>query len=510
MKTLFYNAKVITMDDDKLAEALSINDDQIVKVGSDEELQAENYDQKIDMEGKTILPGFIDAHSHLSSYAGTFTQADLEAAKSFSEIKETLLSFAKEANLTSGQWLVANGYDHNRLAEKKHPTKEFLDRIFPDNPVILQHQSGHFGVFNSLALEKLNLQGTDNDGYEEENAYIEAIKKVPLSDANTLLRSYQKAFEGYASYGITTVQEGMMVKAMVPMYQLLLHNDSFKLDVVGYPQINDADLFYNSFPNHKTYHQHFRLGGYKIILDGSPQGRTAWMRTPYIGTEEYGISSMKDEEVEKALVKALNDHQQLLAHCNGDRAAQQLLSMADKVNRPEELKAIRPVIIHGQLLGIDQLPEVKRLGFIPSFFIAHVYHWGDIHIENFGLSRASQISPANSALKEKILFTFHQDAPVIKPDMLETVWCASNRLTKKGILLGEEEIIPVKEALKAVTINAAYQYGEEETKGSLTKGKKADLVILDKNPLEVDKKNLREIKVLQTYKDGKLVYRHEL
>ncbi len=509
MKTLFYNAKVVTMDDDLIAQALLVDEDKIYAVGYSEELLNQNYDQKIDLEGKTILPGFIDAHSHLSSYAGTFTQANLEAAKSYSKIKETLLSFAKDSDLAAGQWLIANSYDHNRLKEKKHPTKEFLDQIFPDNPVILQHQSGHFGVFNSLALEKLNLQGTDQDGYEEENAYIEAVKRVPLSDANTLLRSYKKAFEAYASYGITTVQEGMMVGAMVPMYQLLLHNDSFRLDVVGYPQINDADLFTSSFPLNKSYHQHFRLGGYKIILDGSPQGRTAWMRTPYLNSNDYGISSMSDAEVTAAVTKALNDHQQLLAHCNEDRAAQQLLSMAKEVNRPEELKELRPVIIHGQLLGIDQLPEVKHLGFIPSFFIAHVYDWGDIHIENFGLARASQISPANSALKENILFTFHQDSPVIKPDMLETLWCATNRITKKGIILGEDEIVSIKEALKAITINAAYQYREENTKGSLVKGKKADLVILDQNPLEIDKKNLRDIKVLQTYKDGKLVYQHE-
>ena len=510
MKTLFYNAKVITMDTDKQAQALLVDDDKIAAVGLNEELLNQPYDQKIDLEGKTILPGFIDAHSHLSSYAGTFTQANLEGAKSYSDIKDTLLSFAKDSELTSGQWLIANSYDHNRLAEKKHPTKEFLDQIFPDNPVILQHQSGHFGVFNSVALEKLNLQGTDQDGYEEENAYIEAIKKVPLSEANTLLRSYKKAFEAYASYGITTVQEGMMVSAMVPMYQLLLHNDSFMLDVVGYPQINDADRFYNSFPDHETYNKHFRLGGYKIILDGSPQGRTAWMRAPYLNSNNYGVSSLKDEEVEAALNKALHDHRQLLSHCNGDRAAQQLLRMAKKVDQEGKLKELRPVIIHGQLLGVDQLPEVKHLGFIPSFFIAHVYHWGDIHIENFGLARASQISPANSTLKENILLTFHQDSPVIKPDMLETLWCATNRLTKNGILLGKEEIIPIKEALKAITINAAYQYGEEDTKGSLVKGKNADLVILDQDPLEIDQKNLRDIKVLQTYKDGKLIYQHEL
>ena len=168
---------------------------------------------------------------------------------------------------------------------------------------------------------------------------------------------------------------------------------------------------------------------------------------------------------------------------------------------------IRPVMIHAQLLGPDQLPKVKALGMIPSFFIAHIFHWGDIHIRNFGLERASNISPAGSALRLGIPFTFHQDSPVIRPNMAETLWCAVCRHTRQGILLGADQRIPVESALAAVTANAAWQYGEEGEKGSNTPGKRADLVILRQNPLKLPPEELKDLTVMETIKDGQSIWR---
>ena len=174
-----------------------------------------------------------------------------------------------------------------------------------------------------------------------------------------------------------------------------------------------------------------------------------------------------------------------------------------------DLAALRPVMIHAQLLGRDQLPEVRRLGGIPSFFVAHVYHWGDVHLENLGPGRAEAISPAGSAAEQGIPFTFHQDAPVIRPDMLETVWCAVNRVTRQGRVLGREERVDVRTALEAVTVHAAYQYFEETDKGTLAPGKQADLVILDRDPLAVPQEELRDIRVLETWKDGVPIFCRE-
>ena len=164
-------------------------------------------------------------------------------------------------------------------------------------------------------------------------------------------------------------------------------------------------------------------------------------------------------------------------------------------------------MIHAQLLAPDQMEEVARLGIIPSFFIAHIHQWGDVHLRNLGLERASCISAAGSALSHGIPFTFHQDTPVLPPDMLHTIWCAVERVTKDGVTLGEDECIPVMDALRAVTVNAARQYFEEARKGSLRPGKTADLVLLDADPLAVPPERLRDIRVLETVKAGETIFR---
>ena len=149
---------------------------------------------------------------------------------------------------------------------------------------------------------------------------------------------------------------------------------------------------------------------------------------------------------------------------------------------------------------------MSNLNIIPSIFVAHVYHWGDVHIANLGMERASQISASKTALDNKLAFTYHQDTPVIKPDMLETIWCAVNRVTMSGIVLGENQKVSPYEALKAITINAAYQNKEEDIKGTLEEGKLADLVILSDNPLTCEPMSIKDIEVLETIKEGKTLY----
>lgn len=173
------------------------------------------------------------------------------------------------------------------------------------------------------------------------------------------------------------------------------------------------------------------------------------------------------------------------------------------------IQNMRTVIIHAQFLQKNQIKRAAELGIIASFFVAHVWYWGDTHIKNLGFERASRMSPAASALSNGLLFTFHQDAPVIQPNMLETIWSAVCRRTKSGVDLKEEKI-SVLEALKAVTVNGAFQYFEEDKKGTISPGKKADFVILDRNPLEVPLEELRKIVVLQTIKDGKCIFRRNL
>ncbi len=523
---LYFNGDILTLEDELYTEAVLVKGSKIYKVGKKEDLLKEASDnvELIDLKGKTLMPSFIDAHSHFAGYASSYTQVDLTEVISFDEIVEAIQKFIKKNNIPEGKWIQANGYDQNFLDEKIHPTKELLDKAAPNNPVVAKHKSGHMGVLNTIGIKALGITIDTPDpeggsiekkngevtGYLEETAFVNYVQEIPIPSTEEFVGNFLKAQDAYASYGITTAQEGMVVDLLVDIYQYLIHSKSLKIDLIGYLDINNSDVLKQRFANClQKYDNHVKMGGYKTFLDGSPQGRTAWLRKPYEGDEEYyAYGTQSDEELKGKLEKALKENMQILVHCNGDRACQQYIDQYKVVKKDSKIdNDIRPVIVHAQLLSQDQLDDVKALNMIPSFFVAHVYHWGDIHIKNFGMERASKISLLKSAEDKGIVYTLHQGAPVIEPNMLETIWCAVNRITKNGVLLGNEEIISPLDALKALTKNAAYQYFEEDIKGTIKEGKLADLVILDKNILKVEPMEIKDIQVLETIKEGETIFK---
>lgn len=524
--TLYFNGPILTMAEPLYAQALVTEGAFIRYVGSLEEAEcaAGPGARRVDLAGRALLPAFLDAHSHLAAMANGLLQAPLEDCADVCRVCQRMADFIRERKIPRGAWVKGKGYDQNTLAEGAPPDRWALDRTCPDHPVVIQHASGHMGVFNSLALERLGVTEDTTcppggfmardgagrlTGYMEETAFLSLLSQAPMEDPAQLLAAFSDAQDRYAAHGIATVQEGMLSAPLVPLYRELIRQDRLKLDVVGYADGGDPAAAGAFSDCRGAYRGHFKLGGYKIFLDGSPQGRTAWMRQPYVDEPDYrGYPTLTDDQVYERVCLAADHGMQLLAHCNGDAAAEQFLSAVEK-SAAAGRKLDRPVMIHAQLLGLDQLERVKSLGVIPSFFVAHVYHWGEVHVENFGPSRAAEISPAGSALALDLPFTFHQDAPVIQPDMLETVWCAVNRRTKAGRLLGPNQRISALAALKAVTVNAARQYFEEDQKGSLVPGKRADLVILSGDPLAVDPAAIREIQVLETIKAGTTIYSNQ-
>ena len=527
MKKLYHGGKILTMEDRMPAEAVLTDGAKIIGVGKKEELLRMAPDaEPVDLDGKTMLPGFIDAHSHFTQVAMGFLQVSLEGAGSVEEIRSRIREFIQREKIRPGSWVQARDYDHNLLPDGKNLIRVEIESLAPEHALVIQHKSGHSGLMNRTALMRAGITADTKSpeggyigkdakgltGYLEENAYFAAAKKAPMPGPEELLHAYEMAQEQYASFGITTIQEGMLVDEMLPLYQLLLNARILKLDLAVYPDKETLAAAEQQIGMYETgYHRHVRIGGIKIFLDGSPQGRTAWMTEPYQGEKDYrGYGTMTDEDVLAALKEAGKRKVQIIAHCNGDAAAEQFLDCLEKAEQEYTvLKTLRPVVIHGQFMRPDQMPKAKDLGAVVSFFTAHTWYWGDVHVQNFGLERASRISAAASALACGMPFTFHQDAPVIRPDMLETIWCAVNRRTKNGIVLGADQRIPVWEALKAVTINAAYQYFEEDQKGSITPGKRADFVILSENPLEVPKDRIRKIRVLETIKEGESIFRRE-
>ena len=472
--------------------------------------------RRVDLEGRALLPAFVDPHSHLLACAYARLQVPLGECAGWGEIADRLSRHVQERDIPPGAWVKGTGYDQNALAEGAAPDRFCLDRACPHNPVVIQHASGHAGVFNTLALERLGVLngdcGLERDGQGEltgrgeENPFLDLLGRIPMDGLEDVLRAFQGAQEEYASHGVTTAQEGLLQPVMAPVYQEILRRGLLFLDVNAYVPPADYDRLRGQLAQGVSASPGtFRVAGMKIFLDGSPQGGTAWVREPYAGGG-CGTSTMTDGQVLSAFRQALDRDAQLLAHCNGDRAAEQYLTLLAQAEREAGKKLCRPVMIHAQLLGLDQLERVKALGVIPSFFVAHVYHWGEIHVKNFGLDRAGRISPAGSALTRGIPFTFHQDSPVIPPDMLETIWCACVRRTKAGRVLGAEERIPVEAALRAVTQTAALQYGLEKELGTLRPGKRADFVLLSGDPLRTPPEELKKLQVERTIRCGRTIW----
>lgn len=531
---VYHNGDIITMKgkEPSYAEAVEVRDNTIMKVAyTDEDKKSlinNVYAEIIDLEGKTLMPSFIDSHSHLVRFAQSLATADLTGSSSMLDIAERITNYIEINKLPSDAWVIGFGYDNNLLPNKKNPNRDDLDKISDTHPIFITHASGHVGAMNSKALEKLGVNENTPDiqggvigrypnsrkptGYMEETAFMHYSQNVefPLTDKD-LMNFINQAEDIYLKYGITTAQDSLISAAEFPIINNMITNNKFKIDIIGFIDLKNSAFLYESNRSMTAdYSNRFKIGGYKIFLDGSPQAKTAWLEKPYAsgpaGYRGYGIYNNTD--VEKYVEKALDNKMQLQAHCNGDAAADQYINAFSNVMiKRNTTNNYRAVLVHSQIIRKEQYASMSNLNIIPSIFAAHIYYWGDTHIANLGMERASQISASKTALNNNLSFTYHQDTPVIKPNMIETIWCAVNRITKDGILLGENQKVTPYEALKAVTINAAYQNNEEDIKGTLEEGKLADLVILSGNPITCNAMDIKNIEVLETIKEGKTLYK---
>ena len=523
MKTLYYNGNIITMAEESSPEAVLCEDGKIVAIGKIKDLK-QFTDKLFDLKGRTMLPAFIDGHSHITTVANTFAIADLSHATSVAEIIRIMKGYLSSREFCDkNEFVVGFGYDNNLFTDKAHPTCKDLDEITIEYPVIISHSSGHMGVCNSKRLELMGLDKSTPDpqggrigrypdgslnGFLEETAFTDNTKAVKQPGYEDMCRYFDAAQKEYFRYGITTVQDGFTGLKEWAMLKKLSDDHILKADVVCYIDIaKTPQLLADNIEYNKTYINNLKIGGYKLFLDGSPQGRTAWMKTPYENSGDYrGYPVYSDGQVLDYVLKSVSEKQQLLCHCNGDAAAQQFIDSFEKADKLLGTKDnFRPVLVHGQLAQPSHMERLHRLGIIASFFVAHIWQWGDVHLSNFG-PRAKTICPVNSALKNSVVTTFHQDSPVLPPDMLHTVWCAVNRKTKGGILLDQSEVISVYNALKSITINAAWQYGEENSKGSIEIGKDSSFVILSDNPLCYEKDKINQIEVEYTILRDEIVY----
>lgn len=522
---IYFNGDIVTMvNESDCPKAVLTQNGKIVQLGDLEQLKLKAPDAKlIDLKGKTMLPGFVDPHSHIYALAQSLSMANVVECTSISEVIDIL----KRIHKPPGEWIIGINFDNAKYPGNKVPTKEDLDQVSTTSPVLCSHISGHMGVVNSYALKLLEItadspdppggkirrkdDGKEPTGLLEESAFFSVQRFMKPKSPDALVSDLEEAQKVYVSFGITTAQDGRTLSSDFQIIEKASKSKKLFIDVICYPEyfLNDGAIDDNMQPYKNKYVNRLKVGGYKIFLDGSPQGRTAWMSKPYLNNDPSdpnycGYPVKNDDEILKSIDGSISNNMQLLAHCNGDAAADQYIRCCSK--RSDKIASIKPVMIHSQLLRRDQVPQLKHLNIISSFFVAHTFYWGDIHLSNFGPERANYISPVNTAYKNGIKFTLHQDTPVILPNMLETIWCAVNRITRNGVELDRGECVSPFVALKGVTEYAAHQYSEDDMKGTIEPGKLADFVILDKNPLKVPKMEIKNIKVLETIKEDVTVF----
>ena len=479
-----------------------------------------------------MLPGFIDTHGHLTALVNFDRYVNLSSPpagpiRDIGELQAALRRHITEQRIAPGEWVIGVGYDDSLLGEQRHPTRDDLDAVSKDHPVWIVHVSGHLSAGNSVLLGLLGLSADTADpigghfrrrvdsrelnGVFEEAAHYGVFARVPQPTTQALEAGIVRTLDRLAAYGLTTVQEGAANPAGMSLLQQAAAADRLDLDVIVY---RSWSIVGSPFPDELPFGRYagrLKIDGLKIILDGSPQGKTAYLSEPYFRSPEgrdaqyRGYPSLPQGAVDLAVRESLARGVTLLAHANGDAAAQMLIDAVAAA--PERSSDARVVMIHAQTVRDDQLDRIAALHITPSFFIGHTFFWGDWHRdETLGPQRAQRISPLRSATDRGIRYTLHNDPPVVPPDMIRTLWSATTRRTRSGVVLGAAQRASITEALSAVTIDAARQYGEADLKGSIEPGKQADFVIVSEDPLAMDPERLLELRVLETISRGRRVF----
>lgn len=533
-RVVYRGGPVLTMDPDRrVVEAVGVEGEQIAAVGSEADVLAwANDDAEIvELDGRALLPGFIDAHGHYPGEGIYAVLADLNSPPigDMETIDDIVARMKTQAEETpAGEWVVGMSYDDTLLEEKRHPTRDDLDRISTDHPVGLIHISGHLAAVNSKALEEVGYDAATPDpeggsirrdskgrpdGVLEETAAEPVMERLTSPSALQILDMVDEATRRYAASGTTTAQVGYARGEMIPGLTWASRLGLIPIRLVIWPGMEVADEWLENDTRYESYDDDWvRIGRIKIVADGSIQGYTGYLSEPYHvppGDDPSfrGYPRIPRDELIERVVRYHEAGLPLSIHGNGDASIDDILDAFDAANDARPFDDARPVIIHSQMARDDQLDRMAELGAIPSFFVLHTYYWGDRHRDIFmGPERAARMSPARGALDRGIRPTLHADSPVVPMEPLRIVWSAVNRISTGGDVIGPEQRITPMEALAGVTIDAAHQHFEESSKGSLEVGKLADLVILSSSPLD-NPAEIDRIEVEETIVGGTTVYR---
>lgn len=539
MGKIFQAKKIITMDGSHpFATFVAIEGNRIVGVG-DEEIKTlfPNYQVDQAFQDKVVLPGFIEAHSHalagqdgIVPYAGYFDRpsADGSTLKGHTTL-DSLIHYLseEEKKLPEGKVLLANGFDPIYF-DGPRVSKIDLDKISTTRPVMLLHASGHLMTINSVALTKIppdklanvkgiakGTDGTPNGELQELQAVLLGLslagpEAAQCMDPKILVPRYIALAK---KAGCTTVGEmggvfQLDTPAVIDELISLTNNAPVRIKTAylastSQRKLEEQPQYVKDLATRNT--ETLRFGAVKFIADGSLQGFTGCISKPYVDGSNNGIWNMDPEKL-KAYAKVYNDAEiQINCHCNGDLASQAFIDAVKDALASHPWDDHRHTIQHAQLVDEPQLQLVKQLRMCVNLFINHIYYWGDQHRDKIlGPKRAERLDPANMTLTLGIPFSMHSDANITPILPLMNAWCAVNRVTATGKVLGENEKIPIEDALYAMTMGSAYLLKLDHEIGSITVGKKADFVVLGKDPYVIDPMKLKDIPIITTVFGGEI------
>ena len=539
--TIYSGGPILTINDDQpTAEAVAVRDGRILAVGSLEEIADLRGDdtRAFDLAGRAMLPGFVDSHGHVVMGGLQALSANLLAppdgeVTDIASLQAALSEWvADNAEVVDQvQMIIGFGYDNAQLKELRHPTRDELDAVSADLPIVIVHQSGHLGVANSKALEIAGITESSEappggviqrdesgrlNGVLEEYAFFAVLVPMLSNLGEEGMIAFARAGSDlWAKYGYTTGQEGRSSGQIVQALQKVGAEDGLPIDIVAFPDVLESRDFIGANVS-RDYQDRVRVGGCKLTIDGSPQGFTALRDRPYydpVGAYPAGYAgyaAITMEQLQDAVNWCYENGIQILVHSNGEGASDMLIAALEVAQMKYGDPGNRPVLIHGQFLREDQVASFKRLGVFPSIFPMHTFYWGDWHRDHtVGPVNAENISPAGWIRERDMMFGTHHDAPVALPDSMRVLAATVTRRTRSGDILGPHQRVDVMTALKAMTLWPAWQHFEEDDKGSIEVGKVADFVILSDDPTAINPETLAQLKVLSTIKEDAVVYQAE-
>lgn len=526
---LYINGNIYTMDDKQpLVNKLAIKSGKIMAFNQHAKQMSNNNTEVIDLQSKTMLPGLIESHAHPLAYALNLLYLDLRAnqVESIDDILQAVQQRAKAAK--ENEWIIGFGWDETTLKEKRFPTMEELTNAAPNNPVFLKRTCVHNAVINKKALEASQLSDRPADpegghfhidestntlsGLVQENAMD--LIAVPSISIEKQKDAMLKAQEHFFKWGITTIHDMAVSNNEMTVYQQLYKDGSLKmklrlwlwaLDQMGWKGVQ-KDVF-NLGLESGLGNDHLNIQGIKYMLDGSVGGRTASVAQSYENeTDNFGILYMEQETISDYVKQAVQNNLRVSIHGIGETAISMALNAIKNADSKHIIKKMRHRLEHCALPTEDHLDQLAEYDIIAGSSVGFIYSIGDSYLKNLGKERVERVFPQKTFKDYGITAPGNSDLPVCDGNPFYGIYSAVTRKTISGQQMGTKETISVQDAFKAYTTDAAYSGFDEDIIGSLSIGKYADMIILNEDPFQINKEQIKDLEVIETIIDGQSVY----